>query len=220
MYENKYHLASFLAGFFAKMYDDIADNEKLNKFNTEFNLELLKGFHFILFTVVSIKEPIFLIIQLIVNYLNYIAAPENIKNYELSLYFSFTFLLYFIDYSNITFQNIKNGIISWYRYVLGLFLEPLFSKEEFGYKKLMTRTLLVLYCIYTITFTSVYDYDKYISLYILGYALCSVIVQIYCIYFDKEQQKIEEEIKVEKEEIKEIKEEIKVEKEEIKVENI
>jgi hypothetical protein len=57
------YILAIIAGLFAKLYDDIYDNEKLIEYKTEFNLEFLKGIHYITFTTICLSEPLFFIIQ-------------------------------------------------------------------------------------------------------------------------------------------------------------
>ena len=126
----KYYIAAFLGGIVAKMYDDIFDNKKLEKYKSEFILELLKGLHYIFFTIISLKAPFFFIIMTIVGMLSYISCKNEWNNsYEKSLLITFSILLLFIDYKDINLQNFIIAIRTNYYCCLATFIEAYFIKE-------------------------------------------------------------------------------------------
>jgi hypothetical protein len=68
-----YSLIALLAGATAKLYDDLEDNNLLQKFRNNTLMEFLKGLHYISFITVSIEEPMFFIIQYVTNFFIYFA---------------------------------------------------------------------------------------------------------------------------------------------------
>jgi Skp family chaperone for outer membrane proteins len=217
-----YYIASFIAGLVAKMYDDISDNEKLYKFKNEFLLELLKGIHYIFFTIISLKEPFFLLISLLANVLNLLSNYQAFnKPYEFSLV-SLFLLVFFIDYTNVNFINYINVIKKCIYFCLALFLEPYFIKEEVSVMKLCVRTIVLIYCIFFSLFLDSNEpFDIYLLFYIIGYILFSVIVQFYSLYIHKEDDdnKLEQEDnKLEQEDNKLEQEDNKLEQEDNKLE--
>ena len=134
-------LLSFLGGSSAKIYDDLNDNECLKQFYNNTFMEFLKGIHFILFTAVSIHEPLFFYIFYAANILNYLSNTKNWNfPYELSLIFSFFILFFIIDYKKV--NNIKkNNKIFFGCMILAMFTEPLFmyyllEDEDYSFKKI------------------------------------------------------------------------------------
>ena len=121
------YILATIAGFACKLYDDIYDNEKLVEYKTEFNLEFLKGIHYITFITICLSEPLFFIIQVIINNLHNLSnkfafAPP----YEHSLLYSFLILFFIIDYKKIsmTLYDLAPFIIA----AGSLYIEPFVTK--------------------------------------------------------------------------------------------
>ena len=74
-----YSLIALLGGAAAKIYDDIEDNNLLQKFRNNTLMEFLKGIHYISFMSLSIEEPIFFIIS----YLHFFLVTETVRGAEL-----------------------------------------------------------------------------------------------------------------------------------------
>jgi hypothetical protein len=223
-----------LAGAAAKLYDDLEDNNFLQKFRNSTLMEFLKGLHYISFTAASIEEPLFFIFQYLCNIVYFFGKTEAYsKPYEKSLLYSFLLLFIIIDYKKITsFCLIDKLIILAGILMSGL--EPLVfnfdskdSEYSFGKMKgrIITMILQIIICYFSISNTT-----KYITSYIIGYLFISVLVQLYSLRMEKLKIEIEkekekevkeiEEKEIEEKEIeeKEVKKEIEIQEKEVKKE--
>lgn len=171
------YILAIIAGLFAKLYDDIYDNEKLVEYKTEFNLEFLKGIHYITFTIVCLSEPLFFIIQVFINSLNNLGNKNAFAPpYEHSLLYSFLILFFIIDYKKISMSFYD--LAPFFGVAFAMYFEPFVTKSEYSVLKLGLRFVSTCYCI----IVSLLPFSKgvtYISLYSVGYLLCSVFVQFY-----------------------------------------
>jgi len=174
---------SLLAGFSVKVYDDIEDNPLLRSFRNETLMEILKGIHYILFTAISIHEPLFFIMSCISNILNCSANHEAYsKPYERSVFFSFLILFFMIDYKKITTVCFMDKLLVMLMFS-ALYVEPplmrmYFRDSEFSYQKMVIRTMtfIGLMCVFMfVTSNAVKCY----FMYCIGYFLFSSIAQYY-----------------------------------------
>ena len=135
-------VASFLGGISCKVYDDLTDNyPELSKiFNiSDILLEFLKGIHYIFFTIVSIDNPLFFI-NLYMECVTHHFGNNKAFNrpYEISLFFSFGLLFFFINYKKIeTIHWAEYGIL--FILLCGLFFESPIIKAEFSVIKFISR---------------------------------------------------------------------------------
>jgi hypothetical protein len=221
-----YSLIALLAGAAAKLYDDLDDNNLLQKFRNSTLMEFLKGLHYISFITVSIEEPMFFIIQYVMNIAQCFANKEGYsKPYEHSLLYSFLLLFIIIDYKKITSSCIID-ILQSIIFILGMIIEPIAMKilcenSEYSFIKLIFRCFLILCMAILIYFFT--KSNSYILVYYIGYMFISVLVQFYSLRMEKlkleEVKEIKEKEEKEIKEIKEIKEvEEKVEIKEIEIE--
>jgi hypothetical protein len=194
-----YSLIALLAGAAAKLYDDLEDNNFLQKFRNSTLMEFLKGLHYISFTALSVEEPMFFVLNYLYNILHSFGNKEGYsKPYEHSLLYSFLLLFIIIDYKKITsFCLIDKLIILAGILMSGL--EPLVfnfdskdSEYSFGKMKgrIITMILQIIICYFSISNTT-----KYITSYIIGYLFISVLVQLYSLRMEKlklEEVKLEE----------------------------
>jgi len=206
-----YSLIPLLAGVAAKLYDDLEDNNLLQKFRNNTLMEFLKGLHYIAFTTASIKEPMFFIIQYVANFLNQFANKIAwSKPYEQSLLYSALLLFVIIDYKKITYFSLIDKLLTII-FILCLTLEPivfLFESKDSEYSSSKMKVRGVLVIIYIILYNlSKSNTLKYIMAYAIGYLIISVLVQYYSLKIEEVKEEIKEEVKEEKEEIKEMKEE-------------
>jgi Skp family chaperone for outer membrane proteins len=213
-------LIALLAGAVAKLYDDLEDNNFLQKFRNSTLMEFLKGLHYISFTTLSIEEPMFFVLNYLYNIVHSFGNKEGYSQpYEHSLLYSFLLLFIIIDYKKITsFCLIDKLIILAGILMSGL--EPLVfnfdskdSEYSFGKMKgrIITMILQIIICYFSISNTT-----KYITSYIIGYLFISVLVQLYSLRMEKLKIEIEKEEK-EVKEVKEI-EEKEIEKKKIEKE--
>jgi len=216
-------LIALLAGAAAKLYDDLEDNNLLQKFRNSTLMEFLKGLHYISFTTLSVEEPMFFVLNYLYNILHSFGNKEGYsKPYEHSLLYSFLLLFIIIDYKKITsFCLIDKLIILAGILMSGL--EPLVfnfdskdSEYSFGKMKgrIITMILQIIICYFSISNTT-----KYITSYIIGYLFISVLVQLYSLRMEKlkieiEKEKEKEVKEIEEKEVKEI-EEKEIEEKEI-----
>ena len=215
-----YSLIALLAGAAAKLYDDLEDNNFLQKFRNNTLMEFLKGIHYILFMSLSIEEPLLFIIQYVMNILHSVGNKESFsKPYEHSLLYSFLLLFLIIDYKKLTSLCLFDKLII-IAFILMAVLEPLIGpavKDEYSFAKLNARVIVMVFLIIQCYFIRSNGL-KYLTIEYIGYIFISVLVQLYSLYLlrmEKEEVKeIEEEVKEIEEEVKEIEEEEKEEKEE------
>jgi low affinity Fe/Cu permease len=206
-------LLALLAGAAAKLYDDLDDNNLLQKFRISTLMEFLKGLHYITFTSLSIEEPMFFIIQYLSNILHSFGNKGAFsKPYDNSLLYSFLLLFIIIDYKKITSFCLSDKLISII-FIMMFAVEPLISfsiNPEYSFIKMITRSVtVILYII--LNYFSISNTIKYITSYIIGYLFISVLVQFYSLRMEKlklEEEKEEKEVK--EEEVKEVKEEVEV----------
>jgi hypothetical protein len=216
-------IISFLAGLSVKVYDDLNDNVILQKFRNDTFMEFLKGFHYILFTSISIEEPLFLIIQYVANVLNYIGNTDCWCNsYEHSLLYSFMLVFILIDYKKIKQIPFLDMLL-----MIGIFIgtltEPIamcyfLKNSEFSFQKMIIRILLILTLV-VCNYLSESMALKHWYYYMIGYFIFSVLVQYYSLITTKEEQIKEKQIKEEQIKKKQIKEE-QIKEEQIKEEQI
>jgi len=232
-------LIALLAGAAAKLYDDLEDNNLLQKFRNSTLMEFLKGLHYISFTTLSVEEPMFFVLNYLYNILHSFGNKEGYsKPYEHSLLYSFLLLFIIIDYKKITsFCLIDKLIILAGILMSGL--EPLVfnfdskdSEYSFGKMKgrIITMILQIIICYFSISNTT-----KYITSYIIGYLFISVLVQLYSLRMEKlkieiekvvkekeieEKETEEKEIEDKEKEEKEVKKEKEIEEKEIEEKEI
>jgi len=197
-------VASFLGGISCKVYDDLTDNyPELSKiFNiSDILLEFLKGIHYIFFTIVSIDNPLFFI-NLYMECVTHHFGNDKAFNrpYEISLFFSFGLLFFFINYKKIE-------TIHWAEYVIlfillcGLLFESPIIKAEFSVIKFISRLFGTFFFISLLClFPNMSISMKYILIYFLGYTLMSAITQFYLVFIYKKEEvknltKTKEEVK-------------------------
>jgi hypothetical protein len=217
-----YSLIALLAGAAAKIYDDLEDNNLLQKFYNNTFMEFLKGLHYISFITVSIEEPMFFIIQYVANLLNQFTNKEAWnKPYEHSLLYSALLLFIIIDYKKITSFCLIDKLLS-IMFILGATVEPIAMKflyvnkdSEYSSTKMNVRGIMVI--IYIILYyLSKSNTLKYMMAYVTGYLVISVLVQFYSLREEKIRKEIEDEKEKEIKEIKEVKEKEMKEMKEVK----
>jgi hypothetical protein len=144
-----YSLIALLAGAAAKLYDDLEDNNLLQKFRNSTLMEILKGLHYISFITVSIEEPMFFIIQYVANLLNQFTNKEAWnKPYEYSLLYSGLLLFIIIDYKKITSFCLIDKLVG-IMFILGAVVEPIAMKflcknSEYSSTKMNVRGISVI----------------------------------------------------------------------------
>ena len=182
---SKIAISAFFAGVVCKMYDDLVDNPKLHKYKTEFLLELLKGLHYILFTFVSINEPIFFLMFCVSNTLYNICDKKAYHNpYENSVLYSFLSMFLLIDYNNFNINKLKINFVTVYvviSYFSFFILDSLLCKSEIGILKIISRTLALIWSLLIVLLFQNKISCAFINVmfYNIGYLFISIMVQSY-----------------------------------------
>lgn len=197
-----YSLIALFAGIAAKLYDDLEDNNFLQKFRNNTLMEFLKGIHYILFMSLSIEEPLVFIIQYVTHILHSFGNKESYnKPYEHSLLYSLLLLFFIVDYKKIISLCLLDKLIIIVL-ILTAALEPLISpalKDEYSFAKLISRVIVLIFQIILCYFIRS-DGLKYLTIEFIGYLFISVLVQCYSLYSLRMEQEEKEEVKEEKEE--------------------
>jgi hypothetical protein len=186
----KYELLSLFAGICCKLYDDLDDNKRIAWLNTPFILEVLKGFHYVSFTCVSLHSAAFFYFNYSVNILHSIFNSAAFsKPYEKSLWFTLGFLFFIVNPIESSFNVYVLDKIYIFLSCLTMLLEPLLFVNDISIYKLVYRSLLfvstlALYFFYN---TDLSDFVKCTIFYVLGYVLVSSIVQYYSLFVAEQQ---------------------------------
>jgi hypothetical protein len=181
----KLTIASIFAGGVAKLYDDVTDSGLFPFLNTEYYLEIIKGMHYVLLTsIMLLNDPIFYVIALVGNALNYIADSEQFKkSYEKSLLFVFPILSAFIDFSKININ--KTDLAFMTSFICGMGIEPLIFKEDISIKKCLFRIISILIIVMLLLLNPNINFGiKCVFMYSIGYLIVSVINQINHLYIE------------------------------------
>jgi len=199
-----YWLLALLAGLSAKYYDDVKDNIKLKQFKNKYALEISKLFHMGAFVHITFHNPLFFYIISIVMLFGLVGDTSCYKCvYERCLFISILLFLPFLDNSKLQMAN-TTSIIYIIILILvtgfGAYFESKIIKEEYSYRKLSCRIggLLWTLVVYLL-FPHNYETMTLIQMYVVGYLSFSVIVQIYCLFFqqrEKQQQPLLENLKL------------------------
>jgi hypothetical protein len=192
----KYELLSLFAGICCKLYDDLDDNKLLTCFKTPFILEVLKGFHYVLFTCISIHSAAFFYFNYSVNLLHSIFNSAAFsKPYEKSLWFTLGFLFFIVNPIESSLNVYVMDKIYIFLSCLTMLLEPLLFVQDVSIYKLVYRSLLfvstlALYLFYN---TELSDFVKCTIFYVLGYVLVSSMVQYYSLFVAEQPPLVVEE---------------------------
>ena len=212
---------TFLAGVFCKIYDDLNDNNLFEKHsfllkNKEYINEMLKGLHYILLTYVSSKYIYPVIMFLFINIVNIIFDTNAYKMpYELSGMILWIIFGIYISIFNIESIHMNMNIIIPFLLIYfptAYFFDIFICYMEFGYKKLIIRSLSALGIILLFLANYIYNFCPDEKLYylwwLIGYFITSICFQLYLI-LDSEKNtiikdKVKEELIVKDESVKHI----------------
>jgi hypothetical protein len=206
----KYILCALIAGAANKIYDDIEDNFRLEQFKTAHNMEMLKGIHYVTFTILGIAYPLFFIMMYGAIFLNKVTTPSSyVLPYEKSLFYSFGLLFLFLDYSNLSmFSNVEFYYIAIICIAIALgekivdqvmcFVNKFYKFKycnlsvinEVSQLKLIARLMgVIIFLIYYFYSTS--SIMKIFASYNIAYISVSCCIQFYSLYIYKPPQPIE-----------------------------
>jgi len=183
------YILAFLAGLSAKLYDDLKDNKKIKYYKNKDVLEILKLFHMGAFVKVSFDYPLysyFIGIVVLFNIIGDISCYKYV--YERCLFIAIILFCPFFDNS-----KIKEPPVNTYWSILlllpvlciGAYIESKNIKEEFSVRKLCIRFLGIIWCCFAYYyFLPLYETISLIHMYVIGYLIVSVMVQIYSVFAD------------------------------------
>ena len=173
------YIYAFLTGVSLKLYDDISDNKLVEENGIEMNT--LKGLPLIFLTLTAQNDFNFEAIFTAMNMFSLLGDPEPYSGaYELS-HILFNSILLIVSFHTITYFSMYD-----FFYIICflscMFLESLLIKEEFSYKKLLTRLIVSINLVIGILIASYFGISKSIiknSTLGLGYSICSCLFQMY-----------------------------------------
>lgn len=171
---------AFLAGFVNKMHDDLLDNPILEAFKTPALMECLKGMHYILFTTISLHNPVFFMLLFAICGVNAVVDPNAWTGpYESSLPYSLGMIYFLVHYEPLPLLNVYD-VCCLIATVLTIVAET--RMKEYSLCKLIVRAYFVcaMLCMIVLPLNSITL--KYIFAYCIGYCLCSVFSQYYSLY--------------------------------------
>jgi hypothetical protein len=212
-------LYAFLGGLSAKFYDDLISDNKIIK--SEIIGEILKGIQWIILTLISVNDFNFTSIMYSVNVANHFGnSKAYTEPYEKALLILYPILLIFSFSTRVSipYMDILLLIIS----IICMCLEPIVSKNEVSFKKLVLRIFISISLICIIFLSSYFDISKSIIkllYYALGYLGFSSLFQFYCLFIKdltgtlkkKVESVVEPSVEMRPEIAKEVTEEIKEE---------
>ena len=196
----KYELMCLLAGVSCKLHDDLEDNDMLCHLKTPFILELLKGFHYILFTCVSLEESLFFYTNFYVNYVHLLVNRVAFtRPYEMSLCFTYGILFFIVNKSQMFLNFNLYDFMSVFTSLLVAGVEHFLCPEEVSFKKLIMRSGLTIAIVSTLWLSWIESKSiTYFCYYVLGYGVTSVIIQCYSLFVEKPPSVREEPVLIEK----------------------
>jgi len=192
----KYELLSLFAGACCKLYDDLDDNELLESLKTPFILEVLKGFHYVSFTIISAENPLFFYIHYLLNCLHWFTNRIAFsKPYEMSVLLTFGLLFLILGQSeNLVDFNLYD-FISFLFGCLLMFGEHLVCPEETSIQKIVCRVIFfMIFPLGALWLSWIKSAAiEYTCWYQIGYGIISVIVQYYSLFVAAKPPLVKEE---------------------------
>ena len=184
----EYIIAS-IAGFNAKLYDDLVSDNDIIK--SEVIKQMSIGIAWILFTLLCSHDFNFMFYLYILVLVNFFAEPFAYSNaYETSGLIIFP-LLFFYNFSTRTRVSILEMLFIAFG-MLGFIGESLIIKEDVSVRKLIMRVLACICIIIDICIAQYFNFSSSIIkllFYFLAYMGSSVLFQIYSLYINPDIQK-------------------------------
>ena len=173
------YLYAFLTGASLKVYDDISDNKLVEENGVA--MHSLKGLPLIFLTLAAKDDFNFQLIFFVTNIFSLIGDPEPYSGaYEVS-HLLFSFILLIVSFHSRAYFSIYD-VFYILCFLSVTFLEPFLIKEEFSYKKLLSRIMMCINLSIGIVISSYFGISKSVIKYstlALGYALFSSGFQAY-----------------------------------------
>lgn len=174
---------SFLGGLSCKLYDDFNDNPLFSNFkDNKFLMELLKGLHYLAYISVGMEDNLFYILYYIANIGNYLLNSSAFSEpYENSVIYTFLLGFFLLNYTKVfeTIKSIKIYSIDTISLLLLLFfgwIEVVIINDEVSFNKFYMRILGVMFFLASYFMSEIKTF-KFLFIYIVGYLICSCIVQ-------------------------------------------
>ena len=168
-------LLALFAGAICKLYDDMNDN---NLYNHEYINEILKGLHFIAFTILSLSSGLFYAYLMFFHSLTILYDPVAFSQpYEFGGFLSAWILVFFVEYPKLYPVDIT------FFFFVCLFLCSVDVKlGEFGITKCIIRAVGVIFVFLVLCLNSrsaILSHGIELFLYYaLGYGMVSVVFQL------------------------------------------
>lgn len=173
------YLYAFLTGASLKIYDDLSDNKLVEENGVV--MHSLKGLPLIFLTLAAKDDFNFEAIFTAMNMFSLLGDPEPYSGaYEVS-HILFNIILLIVSFHSRTYFTAYDFFYIMC-FVSCIFLESLLIKEEFSYKKLVTRLMVSVNLGIGILISSYFGISKSViktSVLSLGYALVSCVFQGY-----------------------------------------
>jgi hypothetical protein len=165
---------AILGGMLCKIYDDFSDSKIVTN---PLVLECLKGLQWISLCLLSYKDFNFSFVFYLGNLLNSISNPiEWTPAYEHSLLILYPIFL-IMSYTTFQYPNIYDLILAFCNCV-GMLIEPYLITEEYSYKKLASRFMLLFMFLICLALPLSLFFHKVLG-YGIGYFLASCAYQGY-----------------------------------------
>ena len=173
------YLYAFLAGAILKVQDDVSDNKFIEE--TGIIMHSLKGIPLILLTLLAKDDFNFELMFTVMNVFSMLGDPEGYDNGFILSHFVFSIILLLVSFHSRSYFSIYD-LFYILCFVSVMFLEPFLIKDEFSYKKLLSRTIISINLVIGIFISSYFGISKSViknSVLSLGYLLLSCAFQIY-----------------------------------------
>lgn len=173
------YLYAFLTGASLKLYDDLSDNKLIEE--NGLAMHAIKGIPLIFLTLTAQNDFNFEAIFTAMNIFSLLGDPDPYRVPYVQSHFVFNFILLIVTFHTRTYFSLYDlGYILCF--VSVMFLESLLIKEEFSYKKLLSRIVVSTNLGIGILISSYFGISKSViknSTLALGYALMSCGFQAY-----------------------------------------
>jgi hypothetical protein len=173
------YLYAFLTGVSLKLYDDISDNKLVEENGV--TMHSLKGIPLIFLTLAAKDDFNFEAIFTAINIFSLLGDTEPYSGAYVLSHFVFNFILLVVSFHSRAYFSIYDFFYIMC-FLTVIFLESLLIKEEFSYKKLLTRIIISINLSIGIMISSYFGISKSViknSILSLGYAITSCGFQAY-----------------------------------------
>jgi hypothetical protein len=173
------YIYAFLFGSSLKMYDDLNDNNLIDKLG--YINELVKGLPWILGTLLAYNDFNYQLLFIIINLASSLGDKEPYSGGYVTAHKILNPLLLLLSADSIKYFKIIDFVYIFF-HTLNMFLESLIFKEESSLRKLIVRSVCSINLLLSILFGFYFGVSKSIIKILflsVGYSLVSVCFQIY-----------------------------------------